>query len=242
MDKVLAYIPARVGSKRIKDKNIKNFLGKPLISYTIKQARACGFVSKIIVDTDSPKIAEISKKYGAETPWLRPVQLASDKSNIRDAIAYILERLKKEQKYTPDYILLLQTTSPLRELRDIEACWELIKKTKADTVLTVCPTHPRLYYLDENKNIVLANGNEKMSTNIQDWRPAYILNGCFAYIFKTKSFLKEKNVIMKNTKAVICDKWRSVDLDEPEDWALAEILFKNKNNLAKRAKKIYGEK
>ena len=238
----MAYIPARAGSKRIKDKNIKNFFGKPLISYTIKQARACGFVDKIIVDTDSPEIAEISKKYGAETPWLRPAKLASDKSNIRDAIAYILERLKKEQKYAPDYVLLLQTTSPLRELRDIEACWELIKKTKVDTVLTVCPTHPRLYYLDEKKNIILANGDEKMSTNIQAWRSAYILNGCFVYIIKTKSFLKEKNVIMKNTKAVICDKWRSVDLDEPEDWALAEILFKNKNNLANRIKQIYGKK
>lgn len=237
-DKILAYIPARAGSKRIPNKNIRNFLGQPLIAYTIGQARACGFVDRVMVDTDSRKIAEISKKFGAEAPWLRPSGLAADKANIRDALLYFLTELKHKENYVPDYILLLQTTSPLRELKDIQACWRLIKKGGADTVLTVCATHPRLYYLDKKQNIILANGSENQSTNIQAWRQAYILNGCFVYLVKTRAFLKEKNIITKKTKAVICDKWRSVDLDEPADWVTAELLYKNKKAIAARLRKI----
>ena len=113
-----------------------------------------------------------------------------------------------------------------------------MQKTDADTVLTVCSTHPRLYYLDSKKNIILVNRPKKISPNVQDWRPAYILNGCFVYIVKTKSFLKEKSVITSNTKAVVCDKWRSVDLDNLEDWALAEVLYKHKKAIAKRLKNL----
>lgn len=237
-DKILIWIPARGGSKRIVNKNIKNFLGKPLIAYTIKQARACDFVNRVMVDTDSPRIAAVSKKYGAEVPWLRPRALASDTSKVGEALLHFLARLRKEENYVPDYILLLQTTSPLRELKDIEACWRLIKKTGASTVLTVCPTHPRLYYLGKGQSIILANGRESQSTNIHAWRPAYILNGCFVYIVKTTAFLKEKSIITKKTRAVICDKWRSVDLDEPADWVMAELLYKNRKNLAKQIKRL----
>jgi len=236
--KILAVIPARAGSKRIPNKNIRNFLGKPLIAYAINQALKSRIADRVIVDTDSLKIASIAKKYGAEVPFLRPAILAGDKSSVNDVLLHLLARLKKEENYQPDYILLLQTTSPLRELKDITDCWNLMKRTDADTVLTICPTHPRLYYMDKKQNIVLANGSEKQSTNIQQWRPAYILNGCFVYIFNTKRFLKEKTVIMPDTKAVVCDKWRSVDLDTPEDWALAELLCKNKKAIAKRIKNL----
>jgi len=236
--KVLAIIPARAGSKRIPNKNIRPFLGKPLIAHAIVQALASPIVDRVIVDTDSPKIAAVAEKYGAEVPFFRPAHLATDRASINGALAYLLTRLKKEENYNPEYVLLLQTTSPLRELKDIEDCWELMKRTSPDTVLTVCPTHPRLYYLDKKQNIVLANGSEKQSTNVQQWRPAYILNGCFVYLFKTAQFLKQKTVIMKNTKAVICEKWRSVDLDTPEDWVLAELLYKNKKSIAAGIKKL----
>ncbi len=236
--KILAIIPARAGSKRIPNKNIRNFLGKPLIAYTIEQARKSPIIDRVIVDTDSKKIAKIAKKYGAEAPFLRPSELATATAKAVDAILHLLNRLKKEENYQPDYVMILQTTSPLRELRDIEECWKLMRSSGATTVLTVCPTHPRLYYMDDNKNIILANGSEKQSTNMQAWRPAYILNGCFVYIIKTSALLKEQSVITKNTKAVICDKWRSVDLDTLEEWALAELLYKNKKNIVNRIKKL----
>ena len=237
-NKILAIIPSRAGSKRIPNKNIKIFLGKPLIAYTIEQALKCPIIDRVIVDTDSPKIATVAKHYGAEVPFLRPAKFANDKAKVVDSLFHLLGRLKKEQGYTPTHVMILQTTSPLRELKDIEDCWNLMKKSDATTVLTVCPTHPRLYYMDKKNNIILANGSEKQSTNMQAWRPAYILNGCFVYIVKTGALLKEKNIITKNTKAVICDKWRSVDLDEPGDWALAELLYKNKNIIASWIKKL----
>lgn len=234
---VLAIIPARGGSKRIPQKNIRNFLGKPLIAYAIEQALACGVIDRVIVVTDSPKIARIARKFGAEVPWLLPKKFTRDKSRAVGSILFSLRQLKERENYQPDYVVILHATSPLREKKDILDCWQMMLKTKAGTVLTVCPTHPRLYYLDNKQNIMLANGKESQSTNSQAWRPGYMLNA-FAYIVKVSALLKEKSVITKNTKAVVCEKWRSVDLDEPEDWALAEFLYKNKENIKSRIKKI----
>lgn len=237
--KILAYIPARGGSKRIPGKNIKNFLGKPLISYAIKQALECGLADKVVVDTDSPEIAKIAKKYGAEVPWLRPAKLAKDTSKVVDGLVYFLEKLKKDEKYAPTHILLLQTTSPLREVSDIKKCWEEMKNDpQATTVLTVCPTHPKLYHLNSQNYTILVNGSEKKTNNTQAWPSAYILNGCFVYIIKTSALLKEKSVITSKTKAVICPKWRSVDLDTPEEWVMAELLFKHKKYINEQLKRF----
>lgn len=237
-EKILVYIPARGGSKRIKNKNIKNFLGRPLIAYAIEQALSLSFVDRVIVDTDSPKIASIAKKYGAEVPWLRPAYLAADHSQAVDSLIYLLDRLKRQENYEPDYVLILQTTSPLRELEDIKKCWQLIHQSKADSVLTVCPTHPRLYNLSPTNDLLLVNNPKKKSDNVQDWPAGFMLNGCFVYLVKTKVLLREKTDITKKTKAVICPKWRSIDLDTPEDWVLAELVYKNKKNLAHNMKKF----
>ncbi|MEK7598946.1 MAG: acylneuraminate cytidylyltransferase family protein [Patescibacteria group bacterium] len=237
--KILAIIPARAGSKRIPNKNIRPFCGKPLIAHAILQARRIPFIDRVIVDTDSSKIARVAKKYGAEVLYLRPKHLAGDKAQVADAIIYLLNRLKKDERYESTHIMILQTTSPLREQKDIRACWNLMKRTSATTVLTVAPTHPQLYWLDAGQNIILANKSAVKSTNLQAWREAYLLNGCFVYIIKTKAFLKEKKALTKKTKAVVCEKWRSVDLDMPEDWALAELLYKNKNKIKRRIKEIW---
>lgn len=235
---LLAIIPARAGSTRIPNKNIRDFFGKPLVARAILQAKSNKLIDRVIVDTDSPKIAAIAKKYGAEAPYLRPKRLAGSKAQVIDAIIHLLNRLKEKEKYEPTHVMILQTTSPLREHRDINACWNLMRQTDATTVLTVAPTHPRLYHLDAGKNIVLANRFAKNSTNVQDWRSAYLLNGCFVYIIKTSALLKERSVITKNTKAVVCDRWRSVDLDTPEDWAMAELLHKNRKFIASRIKQV----
>ncbi len=235
---ILAIIPARSGSKRIPNKNIKKFLGKPLIAYTIKQALSSPLVDRVIVDTDSDEIGKIARHFGAEVPWLRPKKLASDKANVVDSILYTLKRLSAEEGYHPTHLMVLQTTSPLREQEDIEACWNLLKKTKATTVLTVAPTHPKLYHLSKYQDTILVNGSEKHSNNTQTWEPAYILNGCTVYIVEVKALLREKRVITEKTKAVILPKWRSVDLDTPEEWVMAELFYKNKDFIKRRIKYI----
>jgi len=236
--KILAYIPARSGSKRILGKNVKKFAGKPLIAYTIEQAFSCPIVDRVIVDTDSEKIAKIARRYGAEVPFLRPTKLAQDNSKTIDAILYTLDRLEKEQKYVPTHLLILQATSPLRKSQDILDCWKLMKSTDASTVLTVCPTHPVLFHMTTEQDIILVNGREGMSTNTQDWPPAFITNGCFVYIVDVSTMRKEKKIITKKTKAIVCPKWRSIDIDTPEEWVMAEILYKNRAKIEKRIKNI----
>lgn len=236
--KILAYIPARSGSKRIHGKNIRNFCGKPLIALAIEQALSTSFIDRVLVDTDSFKIAKIAKKYGAEVPFLRPEYLATDSSNVIDSIFYFLNKLKKEEHYAPTHIMILQATSPLREKKDIEDCWKMMKKTNATTVLTVCPTHPKLYHLSPNNDIILVNGSEKHSNNTQTWKSAYLLNGCFVYIVDIETLYKEKRIITKKTKAVVCPKWRSVDLDTTEEWVMAEVFYKNKKQISKRIKSL----
>lgn len=235
---VLAIIPARFGSKRIPLKNIKSFLGKPLIAYTIEQALQVSFINRVIVDTDSEHIAKIARKYGAEVPFLRPARLASDTSKVYDSIENLLNKLKEIEDYIPTHIILLQTTSPLRQQKDIDSCWKLMQKSDATTVLTVCSTHPRLYHISKKNDLILVNGSEYQSTNMQAWEKGYILNGCFVYIIKVDALLKEKIIITKKTKAVICPKWRSIDLDTPEEWIIAEVLYKNRKKITSRIKKI----
>lgn len=238
MPKILAIIPARAGSKRIPNKNIRDFLGKPLIAHTVEQALSVSFIDRVIVDTDSEEIAKIAKKYGAEVPFLRPAELAQDNSQVVDSITHTLNRLKQDESYEPTHVIILQTTSPLREIRDIELCWKMMQNTDATTVLTVCPTHPRLYHLTDENDIVLVNGSETQSTNMQAWKPGYLLNGCFVYIIKTHALLEEHRVITKKTKAMVCDKWRSIDLDTPEEWAMAEILCQHKEEINDRIKNL----
>ena len=236
--KVLAYIPARGGSKRIPNKNIRDFCGKPLIAYAIEQGKAHSRVDRVIVDTDDEEIAAVAKKYGAEVPFLRPKELATDTAQATDALLHLLLRLKSEQGYEPTHVLLLQTTSPLREMRDIDVCFEVADKTDAATVLTVTSTHPRIYFLDAENRLVLANKEVKDSTNVQAWPKAYLLNGCFVYIIKVSELIKNRKILVGDTRGVICDRWRSVDLDEPEDFVIAELLYKHRKEIEDNLKTI----
>ena len=234
--KNLAIIPARGGSTRIPRKNIRLFHGKPLIAYTIEQAQQSKLFDRIIVDTDSSEIADISKKYGAEVPFLRPKHLAGTTSKVRDAVFHLLRRLAKED-YIPDIITLLQTTSPLREPQDIKACALMMRKPGISSVCTVCETSPWFYYVDADHTLSLVNKKNQKSTNTQESRRGYILNGCMVYMITTKEFLKTKKFVNQDTRAIICPKWRSVDVDTEEDWVLAEVLYANKKKInAKLAK------
>lgn len=229
--KNLAIIPARGGSKGIPGKNIKIFHGKPLITYTIGQSKRTGLFDRIIVDTDDKKIAKVAQKYGAEVPFLRPKKLASDKASVIDAVLFLLKRLKEADGYVPDIITLLQTTSPLRESGDIKKCWESMQNPKIKSVCTICKTHPRLYHLDSQGRLILANKIAKNSTNRQSWPSGYLLNGCMVYMIRTDEFLKTKKFINPDTRGIICPKWRSIDLDNIEDWVLAETIFANKKKI-----------
>lgn len=226
-EKILAIIPARSGSRGIPDKNIRIFCGNPLLYYPIDIAKKSKLFDRIILDTDSEKIAKIGKRFGAEVPYSRPKTLATDKSSVIDAVLLLLKRLKADG-YEPDIISLLQTTSPLREVEDILDCYKLLQKPRVDSVVTVCESHPRFYHLERDGRLVLVNKETENIINRQQVSMGYVLNGCIVYMIKTKAFLQKKLFIFDGTYAVVCPKWRSVDLDNIEDWVHAEILYKNK--------------
>lgn len=231
--KILAIIPVRSGSKGIINKNVRNFAGKPLLYYPISIAKKSGIFDRIIIDTDSESIAGLAKELDAEVPYLRPKHLATDSSVITDAILLLLKRLKRDQ-YEPDVICLLQTTSPLREIEDVLDCYKMLKKPGIDSVVTVCESHPRLYHLRKDRKLTLVNKETENIINRQQVPAGYMLNGCIVYMIKTNTFLKKKKFIYDGTYAVVSPKWRSVDLDEIEDWVHTELLYKNKEEIKKK--------
>lgn len=236
--RILTVIPARSGSKRIPGKNTRLFCGRPLIEYTIEQALKSSVKGRVVVDTDSEEVASLAKKAGAEVPFLRPPELATDTAQLPDSLVHLVNWLESEEGYTPEYVMVLQTTSPLREEEDIVKVWDMMEGGNATSVVTVCKTHPRLYHLEAGNSLVLVNGSESQSTNMQEWRDAYVLNGCFVYLVKTATLKAEKRLITKNAKAVVCDAWRSVDLDTPEDWVIAELLFENRARVRENIARI----
>jgi CMP-N,N'-diacetyllegionaminic acid synthase len=225
---MLCIIPARSGSKGLKNKNILPFNGKPLIYYTIQSALKSKNITKVIVITDSLKIARISKKFGAEIPFLRPKRLATNNSLAIDTYIYVINKLKKKNIYIKEFIVLLPT-SPLRNSTDIDNAINLFKNKKADSVISMkeleCP-------LDWSKKIngsyLVQSSNKffKSNLNRQHYKKTFIPNGAI-YIFNSKKLLENKNYYFKKTYAYLMSKKRSIDINDIIDFRIAEFLKKN---------------
>lgn len=222
----LAIIPARGGSKGIKNKNIVNLKGKPLISYTIEEAKKSGIFDKIIVSTDSPEIAEISKKYGAEVPFLRPENLSTDTASTIDVILHALNYFIDNDEYY-DYFVLLQPTSPLRKAEDILNSVDLLFEKDADSVVSVCEVeHSPLFSNTLPQDLSLSNFIRKdlRDKRRQDLPKYYRINGAI-YISRVETFLKTKDFYEGKSYAYIMPIERSIDIDSIVDLKMAEILM-----------------
>jgi len=220
--KILAVITARAGSKRLPNKNILNLAGKPLIAWTIDTAKKTKYIDKLIVSTDSKDIAEISKIYGAEIPFLRPKELANDKADSISVLKHSIEFFNKEY----DYILLLQPTSPLRTTIDINKAIEMLnKETKA--VVSVCETeHSPLWSNTLPKDLSMANfiRPEIKNKRTQDLPKYYRLNGAI-YISEIDYFYQNNGFIGNKTRAYIMSQQNSVDIDTELDFMFCEVLI-----------------
>lgn len=236
---ILAVIPARGGSKGIPNKNTRVFAGKPLIAHTIGHAKLSKRISRIIVSTESERVAAVAMCYGAEVPFLRPKHLAADRSLVVDAIADLLEKLKKVENYSPDLLVLLQPTSPLRQPSDIDNAVDLLLRRRTNAVLSVCRTEQLVFTKDKLDHLHLeSNPAFLRSTNRQQLPPAYRFDGCTVYVIKPKILLKEKTFFPKSTCVYIIPRWRAVDLDEPEDFITGEIIY-NKRHVIEKALKQF---
>jgi CMP-N,N'-diacetyllegionaminic acid synthase len=138
---ILAIIPARGGSKGLPNKNILPLLGHPLIAYSVKAAKDSAYINRVIVSTDSEKIAEVAKAYGAEIPFMRPDEYAQDLSTDLEVFQHALNWLKENEGYVPDYIVQLRPTSPVRQAQIIDRCIErMLRNPQADSLRIVTPS------------------------------------------------------------------------------------------------------
>lgn len=223
--KILALIPARGGSKGIKDKNIIFLAGKPLIAYSIEAAKYSKYIDDIIVTTDSEKIAEISKQYGASVPFMRPAELATDTSKTIDAVLHAIRTLETmEKKY--DVLVLLQPTQPLRTDADIDKAIEVYYKNKEDGLVSVSPVDdsPLLIRGISNDGKLLNLLSQNSTCRRQDMPEYYKVNGCI-YINKIEE-INENTSFNDNKIPFIMTKEHSIDIDELSDLCIAEYYFK----------------
>lgn len=225
-EKILAIIPARSGSKGLKDKNIKMMNGKPLIAYTIEAAKKSKIFEDIIISTDSEKYAEIAKKYGGSVPYLRDEKLANDNAKSSDVIFDILNRIEK--KY--DLFILLQPTSPLRTEKNIIEAYKMYLEKKANSVVSVCEMeHSPLWAnsLNEERRMDSFLKGIDVNGNRQELEIYYRINGAL-YIANVEYFKKYQDFYYKDSYAYIMEKENSIDIDDELDFKIAEYLIKNK--------------
>ena len=217
----LAIIPARGGSKRLPRKNVLDLCGKPLIAWSIEAAKNSKYIDTVLVTSDDDEILSISKKYGAET-IKRPSELASDIATTFDAIQHAIEGVDKF-----DYIVLLQSTSPLRNAKHIDEAIELLESKNADAIVSVCEMdHSPLWSNTLNDDMSMQGflREEVLNKRSQDLEKYYRLNGAI-YICKTEKLLEEKSFMIKeNIFAYVMDRESSVDIDEEIDFRVAEII------------------
>ncbi|WP_321992902.1 acylneuraminate cytidylyltransferase family protein [Clostridium butyricum] len=225
--KILAIIPARGGSKGIVGKNIKELNGKPLIAYTIEEAKKSEYINRIVVSTDNEEIANISKKYGAEVPFLRPLELAQDDTPTIECVIHMLNVLKENEAYIPDYVCLLQCTSPLRTFNDIDGTIEKLLSTGLDSAASVCEAEVNPYWTNifngERLEYFLKDGKE--ITRRQDLPNVYRLNGA-VYVAKCDVLKNEMTFETEYTTGYVMDKNSSIDIDDIIDFKFAELLMK----------------
>lgn len=227
---LIAIIPARCGSKGLPNKNIKNLNGKPLMSWSIETALKCNYIDEVMVSTDSEEYAKIARRFGANVPFIRPDKHASDTASRKDLIQHTIDFYKKKGRQF-DYIVFLEPTSPLRVLDDLNKSIETLLNDKngAESIVGICKlenTHPE--FLVELDNGFLDPYSKQPSKILrrQDINTLYFYEGSL-YISETNAYL-EKEFYHSKTLGYIVPRWKSLEIDEIEDFVMIESIMKYK--------------
>lgn len=224
--KNLAIIPARSGSKGLKNKNIKSLNGKPLIAYSIEAAIKSDQFHTVLVSTDSEMYADIAKAYKASVPFLRSKGLSNDTATIVDVVRDALQWYANKNIFF-DTVTILQPTSPLRTACDITNGFKMMEKFMADVVVSVCEVdHSPLWTNTLPNDMSLKGFIDESYLNItrQKLPKYYQINGAL-YIVKSEYIMKETNFYTEKSYALIMDKRNSVDIDDELDFMFAEFLM-----------------
>ena len=221
---VLALVPARGGSKGIPGKNIRPLLGRTLLDYAARAASASGVVERIVLSTEDGAIAEEGRRAGIEVPFVRPVELAADDTAMLPVIEHAVNALESEG-WSPEIIVLLQPTSPLRRPEHISEAVSQLRSSGADSVVTVVelPRHLSPDYVMRIEGGLLepflAEGAR--ITRRQDARPAYVRDGT-VYAFWRRTLAETHSIYGRVCRPLIVPAAESLTIDTPEDWAEAE--------------------
>jgi len=227
---ILCVIPARSGSVRVKHKNIKPLMGRPLLSYPILTALKSRYVTRVIVSTDSPEYARIARKWGAEVPFLRPKELAEDVPSEL-VLRHAVEWLEENEGYRADPIVLMQCTTPLTSVEDLDGCIEMFFKTGADTVITVreVKDNPRwMFWMTEENRLhsYIGLSGEHLKGRWADSKlhsKLYVPTGG-VYIVKRSVLLEKGRIYGDDIRGYIVPVWRGWDIDELEDFYICQGL------------------
>ena len=229
--RILSVITARGGSKTIPRKNILPVGGKPLIAWTIEAAQASPSLSRNIVSTDDQEIGDIAQRWGADVPFIRPTELAGDASPHIPAVQHAVRWVEAHDQEKPDWVLLLQPTTPLRTSEDIESAIRLMLEKECDSVLSVCEaaSHPYL-----TKRITKGGFIEDFIETPcgylarQSLPRVYALNGAI-YLARREVLMKEGTFQTDHTCAYIMPPERSLDIDTPWDLHLAGLVLRHRS-------------
>ena len=232
MRSVLCTICARGGSKGVKNKNIKEINGKPLIAYTIEQAKDSGLFEHIVISTDSDDIADIAKEYGAEVFFKRSAEMASDTAGKLDVIRDAF--MKSEEYYNKqfDYLIDLDATAPLRNVNDIIDSFNQFIEKNNDNLITAMPSRRSPYFnlveQDKEGKVYLSKKLDSAIMRRQDAPKSYDMNASI-YIWKRDSILNEKVLFLESTGLYVMPEERSIDIDTELDYKFVEFLMRENN-------------
>lgn len=231
----LAIIPARGGSKRIPKKNIKPFLGKPIIAYSIEAALKSEIFDEVMVSTDDPEIVKVALQYGAKVPFLRSNENANDYAVLSDVILEVLNQYANVDK-NYNHVCCLLPTAPFITSKKLQNAYSVFKSKNYDSLFPVLEySFPIQRSLKIEDNIVKMVWEEHLNTRSQDLEPRYHDSGQF-YWLKTDAFLREQKLFTSKSGAIITPELQAQDIDTEIDWKLAEVKYKlmiddQKNNL-----------
>ena len=233
--KTLAIIPARGGSKGLPNKNILPLAGHPLIAYSIAAAKASPLIDRVIVTTDSEIIANISKKYGAEIPFLRPEELAGDFTTDIETFQHALAWLKENEGYVPDLVFQLRPTSPIRFLGEIEHCIQMLSENEAaQSVRTITPspiTPYKMWTLPEENGFMrpllsVEGMDEPFNMPRQKLPKTYWQTGTYDLI-RWNVIMVQNSMTGKNILPMVIENEMSIDIDDMTSFVKAEEILRN---------------
>lgn len=228
--KVLGLVVARGGSKGLPGKNVRDLCGKPLIGWTIDTARAARCLDAVVVSTEDTTIAEVASRHGAEVPFIRPSALASDTASSVDVVVHAIDVLASAGR-TFDIVALLEPTSPLREPGDIDGAVARLVESGAGSIVSVCRaevTHPAfMYRLGAGAHLTPFLDRQPNGLRRQELEPVYYLEGTI-YASRVTVLKDRRSFYHNDTIAYEVPKWKSIEIDDFDDFLMAEAIAKHK--------------